>query len=108
PSTGVLACTRLPGLVASLATTGAGVVLYPDAAGLERGLVDLGTREALGLPCDADCAALTERLGTDALLPGARVEVAPTRSELAVLTVAAEQLTGGQLAHPGAQPATAP
>ncbi|WP_324651288.1 DAK2 domain-containing protein [Georgenia sp. H159] len=98
PAAGVLACTRLPGLLAPLAATGAEVVLHPDAAGLERGVVDAGSRHVLVLPCDAESAALAEQLlagEAGALLPGSqRVDVLGTRSELAVLAVAGEQ-------HPG-------
>ncbi|PYG01543.1 hypothetical protein SAMN05216184_1011 [Georgenia satyanarayanai] len=98
PASGVVACTRLPGLVAPLAATGAVVVLHPDPAGLERGVVDAGAREVLLLPCDEESAALAARvLGDGPLLPQ-RVAVAATRSEPGVLAVAAEQ-------HPG-PPAT--
>lgn len=98
PHLGVVACTRLPGLLAPLAATGAVVVLHPDAGGLERGAVDAGAREVLVLPCDDASAALAERTfapGTDSLLPGSpRVAVAATRSEPAVLAVVGEQRPG--------------
>ncbi|WP_193311411.1 DAK2 domain-containing protein [Georgenia satyanarayanai] len=97
PPSGVVACTRLPGLVAPLAATGAVVVLHPDPAGLERGVVDAGARDVLLLPCDEESAALATSVLTP-LLPQ-RVSVAATRTEAAVLAVAGEQ-------HPGA-PATA-
>ncbi len=95
PSSGVVACTRLPGLVAPLAATGAVVVLHPDPAGLERGVVDAGAREVLLLPCDEESAALATRVLSGGPLLPQRVSVAVTRSELAVLAVASEQ-------HPGA------
>lgn len=98
PPSGVVACTRLPGLVAPLAATGAVVVLHPDPAGLERGVVDAGAREVLLLPCDEESAALAARVLADGPFLPQRVALAATRSEPAVLAVAAEQ-------HPGA-PAT--
>ncbi|WP_176554713.1 DAK2 domain-containing protein [Georgenia sp. 311] len=93
PPTGVVACTRLPGLLAPLAATGAVLVLHPDAAGLERAIVDAGTPDVLLLPCDETSAALAREVGS--LLPDAqRVVVAGTREELAVLTVVADQRPG--------------
>lgn len=96
PATGVVACTRLPGLAAPLAATGAVVAVHPDPAGIERAVVDAAAREVLLLPCDEESAALAGRvLAEGALLPGAqRVGVAATRSEPAVLAVAAEQQPG--------------
>ncbi|MCM3659683.1 DAK2 domain-containing protein [Georgenia satyanarayanai] len=94
PPAGVVACTRLPGLVAPLAATGAVVVLHPDPAGLERGVVDAGARGILLLPCDEESAALAGRVLTDGPFLPQRVAVAATRSEPAVLAVVAEQHLG--------------
>lgn len=51
--TGVIACTRAPGLLEQLARTGAVVVLDPEREGIVRAAGDLGLPEALVLPCDA-------------------------------------------------------
>lgn len=97
PPLGVVACTRLPGLAAPLAATGACVVVHPDPAGLERGVVDAGAADVLVLPCDEESAVLAAGLpgaaaSGDAPLPGApRVAVAGTRDEVAVLAVVGEQ-----------------
>ena len=55
--TGVLTCTRAPGLIEQLARTGAVVVLDPERDGIVGAAVDLGRDRAVVLPCDAECAA---------------------------------------------------
>lgn len=55
--TGVIACTRAPGLLEQLARTGAVVVLDPEREGIVRAAGDLGLPEALVLPCDAASTA---------------------------------------------------
>ena len=67
PALAVVATTRVPGLVAPLAQTGAGVCLFPDDDGLRRAAVDTGAAEVLLLPCDAEAAALAH-----AVFPAAR------------------------------------
>ena len=55
--TGVIACTRAPGLIEQLARTGAVVVLDPERDGIIRAAIDIGLERVIVLPCDADCAA---------------------------------------------------
>ena len=55
--TGVIACTRAPGLIEQLARTGAVVVLDPERDGIVRAAVDLGLERVIVLPCDVDCVA---------------------------------------------------
>ena len=55
--TGVIACTRAPGLIEQLARTGAVVVLDPERDGIIRAAIDIGLEQVIVLPCDADCAA---------------------------------------------------
>lgn len=52
--TGVIACTRAPGLIEQLARTGAVVVLGPERDGIVRAVGDLGTSQAVVMPCDGD------------------------------------------------------
>ncbi|GAA1654123.1 DAK2 domain-containing protein [Georgenia ruanii] len=97
--TGVVACTRAPGLLEPLARTGAVVVLDPpaDPAGLLRAAADTGAPHVLVLPCD-EAAATTARAaaraaeGRGAPHLGGRQEmtVAATRNELHVLAAAVE------------------
>jgi len=96
PPLGVVATTRLPGLAGALAQTGAVVVLHPDPAGLERGVVDAASSAVLVLACDEPSARLAERVPGPAGLPGGpRVSVVRAGSEVAVAAVLAEL-------HPGA------
>ena len=55
--TGVITCTRAPGLIEQLARTGAVVVLHPERDGIIRAAVDLGLGRVIVLPCDSECAA---------------------------------------------------
>lgn len=54
---GVIACTRIPGLIEQLARTGAVVVLDAQTEGILRAIGDVGADAVLVLPCDADSAA---------------------------------------------------
>lgn len=53
---GVVACTRVPGLIEVLARTGAVVVLDPQPEGVVRAVGDLAAPSVLVLPCDAAAA----------------------------------------------------
>ena len=55
--TGVITCTRAPGLIEQLARTSAVVVLDPERDGIIRAAVDLGLERVIVLPCDVDCVA---------------------------------------------------
>lgn len=57
PHSGVIACTRIPGLIEQLARTGAVVVLDAQTEGIMRAIGDVGADAVLVLPCDADSAA---------------------------------------------------
>lgn len=69
PALAVVATSRVPGLIAPLAQTGAGVCLFPDDDGLRRAVVDTGAAEVLVLPCDADAATVA-----NAVFPAARAD----------------------------------
>ena len=101
PPLGVVATTRLPGLAGALAQTGAVVVLHPDPAGLERGVVDAASSAVLVLACDEPSARLAEEvLGPEGLPGGPQVSVVRAGSEVAMAAVLAEL-------HPGALDAQA-
>lgn len=53
---GVVACTRVPGLLEVLARTGAVVVLDPSPEGIIRAVGDLSAVSVLVLPCDGQAA----------------------------------------------------
>lgn len=97
PPLGVVAATRLPGLAGALAQTGAVVVLHPDPAGLERGVVDAAGPDVLVLTSDEPGTRLAEQvLSARGGLPGRpRTTVVPAGSEVALVAVLAEL-------HPGA------
>ncbi|WP_448074142.1 hypothetical protein [Georgenia yuyongxinii] len=111
-STGVVACTRAPGLLEPLARTGAVVVLDPgqDRAGILRAAADTGASEVLVLPCDDAVAATVHAAATTAVdgrgtphLGRQVLHVAGTRSDVQVLAAAVEiGLGAGQHGHPPA------
>ena len=115
-TTGVVACTRAPGLLEPLARTGAVVVLDPpaDPAGLLRAAADTGAARVLVLPCDEASAATARAApgradGRAAPHLGGRQEitVAATRNELHVLAAAVEVSGPGTPAAGGLLPALA-
>lgn len=98
PASGIVACTRAPGLAAPLARTGASVCLFPDDAGLVRAVVDTGSAEVLVLPCDQPSADLARRTLAapvrGPLVAAQQVEVLDSDEECVVLAVASELLPG--------------
>ncbi|MFH5823922.1 DAK2 domain-containing protein [Georgenia sp. AZ-5] len=110
--TGVVACTRAPGLLEPLARTGAVAVLAAGAgpAGLRRAAADTGAAEVLILPCDETTAAAAQEAAA-AIAAGRvaphvghqAVTVAPTRNDVHVLAAAVEVAPGAaQAGHPAA------
>ncbi|TRW45472.1 DAK2 domain-containing protein [Georgenia yuyongxinii] len=110
--TGVVACTKAPGLVEPLARTGAVVVLSPgeDPAGILRAAADTGASEVLVLPCDDAVAATVQAAATAAAagrgaphLGRQVLRGAGTRSDVQVLAAAVEiGLGAGRQGHPPA------
>ncbi len=89
--TGVIACTRAPGLLEQLARTGAVVVLDPEREGIVRAAGDLGLPEALVLPCDA---ASTAQAHEAARFLAARSAVSTVRGPGGARSVDDAQQTG--------------
>ena len=91
PALAIVATTRVPGLAAPLAQSGAGVCVFPDDAGLRRAVVDTGAAEVLLLPCDEDSAALAQGIfPAVAGAAGRPVHVLDSRADGVVLGVVSE------------------
>jgi len=86
---GLVAATAAPGLLEPLARAGAVAVLDPDRAALVRAVQDAATPQVVVLPGSEEIAAAARGAAADPALEGIEVEVASTRSALAVYEAAA-------------------